>query len=140
MRFYRKFRIFFFFFTTKIPITVPVLHRNYTTYLDSDVSIENTSRVQHDGATFVDPVIFSGDILNQQTVNVLNESVSILNPGLLLVPIDQRRGVGLDLASNFITGAGDRILFGRSVYPRDIVYRKQTKKKLLNQILIGIIR
>lgn len=99
-------------------------YKSHITYLDSDVPIENTSRVQHDGPTFVNTVVFSCDVLNQQTVNVLNESVTVLNPSFLFVPIDQRRGVGLDLASNFVTGTGDRVLFGGCVYPRDVVYKK----------------
>lgn len=90
-------------------------------YLDSDVAVLDVSRVQHDGAALVDAVVFGGDVLDHQAVDFFDEPVAVLNSLLLLVPLDQRCRVGLDFTAHFVSRAGDRILFGGSVHPRDIV-------------------
>jgi len=91
------------------------------THLDSDVSVQDVTRVQHDGTALVQAIVFGGDVLDQQSVDVLDESVTVLNPGVFLVPVDQWCGIGLDFAPHFVTSSSDRVLFGRSVHPRDVV-------------------
>lgn len=66
--------------------------------------------------------------MDQQTVDVLDESVAVLNPGVFLVPVDQWRGIGLDFTAHFVTSPGYRILFGRSVHPRDVVFTEEEKQ------------
>jgi len=102
-----------------------------STHLDSDVPVQDVTSVQHDGAALVQAVVFGGDVLDQQTVYVLDESVAILNPGVFLVPVDQWSGIGLDFATHFVASPGDRILFGGSVHPRDVVYIEHIRSETM---------
>lgn len=96
-------------------------NRVIATYLDPNVSILNIARVQHDGTALVYTIVLGSYVLDQQAVDIFDKSVAVLDSSVLLVPIDQWRRVGLDFATHFVTGPGDRVLFGGSVHPRNIV-------------------
>lgn len=90
-------------------------------YLNSDGPVLNVSSVQHQSTALVITVVLGGDVLDQQAVDIFDIPVTVQYPYVLLIPVDQRRRIRLDFASDLVARTGYRVLFDGSVYPCDVI-------------------